>query len=1209
MTFAPTVAPAVEQGAKAERQGGGQSDPLTATVGLPRFMRASSAGDKLAGDARSPAGLAMGPASSLGRAEQTRFGSSFAFDPSGVLIHDNADAASSARQLGARAFTVGRHVAFASGAYQPETATGRLLLAHELAHVVQQSNAPVRATPARSRDAQAEQDADRAAQTGTRPLSRLSQQALQCYPDETTPEGLIDRFTSWGNLDEEGLGGRLFDLAWMSPHHYGFVGQVMDALGWGDRDDVASAFVRHARDDNLDSFASSEAGRAMLRRLKNELLGGLTMVHEGSEAIRLYHAIDRAEGAIEGAERADGVMSAAAARGREQQLEIAVPEGLSPAEIDDRLRLLDLLLARIRADHADDRPVIEAVEQVELRIDVERPSLTSVVAEPRWAARRVTMALEIAERGARNLTNLGLMLASYGDVSALGAASPAYVGLATNVRAAYVAALAAAMDDDALEKLSVAEALGAALPRALTEVDLGILAHRHAGYALTEGYAEEMVAWVEWIRGRLDALEAEGREIAAARARGDADLADREAAFADSGHLLQYSIAAVADWERALRGWEALVGGANVIVGAYEDVVTILNRCQRMRDAAYAEDVADLQAQLEHHQTDPAVGRFYRAIPLFVGASALLIGLGITLTAAMLSAGAGALVAGPGATGAAAAGSVAIEALTFTTVSRGLSGIFAPPPRMPFLLDLALNIGLFGLLRATGSGIRSALAARDLAALTGVATHTASYAILSGWGVVHFRIEEGRWPSSDEIARMSLENLVMLAGIAIASGAVTRAIHSHRQLRALETFNGRYGTRLASIEISRSQLRERMRAELAAGRGDDATVSADLRAEAEALNTRLREIIEEVRGDAEIGLQELRNALADRTLDTAAVGGELLARSLGLAERVGLQRAGGENLYTYEAEATEPLMARLTELGASVSDSTDATGRRTVTAEFAGEAPMFFVERAVSPERTARLAELAALIDASGTSREQRQDVIGSLRTPHGAERGELEGFVLDTVLAENQRAFVELIAQLKSENPGVIIGMERGGAFLVDVIAAGDGELATRVRHMPVHLDAQGRKFDGPAMQAQFQALIDGGAGRIAIVDAYMGGTTASALRDQVLLPLARANPGVDIDVHWMRETLGFEAGGTMGPLRGSPRARSPGGSQIHPDQRQMRLVLGDDMEIVYTPDSREPITLFDRDGRIVRAEYPLPGENTRDVLIRMLAPPAPTP
>uniref|UniRef100_UPI0022EAD86A eCIS core domain-containing protein n=1 Tax=Falsiroseomonas oryzae TaxID=2766473 RepID=UPI0022EAD86A len=39
---------------------------------------------------------------------------------------------------GARAFTLGRDIVFAPGRYAPETAAGRSLLAHELAHVVQQ---------------------------------------------------------------------------------------------------------------------------------------------------------------------------------------------------------------------------------------------------------------------------------------------------------------------------------------------------------------------------------------------------------------------------------------------------------------------------------------------------------------------------------------------------------------------------------------------------------------------------------------------------------------------------------------------------------------------------------------------------------------------------------------------------------------------------------------------------------------------------------------------------------------------------------------------------------------------------------------------------------------------------------------------------------------------------------------------------------------
>ena len=66
-----------------------------------------------------------------------------------------------------------------------------------------------------------------------------------------------------------------------------------------------------------------------------------------------------------------------------------------------------------------------------------------------------------------------------------------------------------------------------------------------------------MVAWVLWIRGRLDPLEAEARALAAARERGDADLAVRQAAFQAKAQLLQDSIAGAGEWDRALRAYEA----------------------------------------------------------------------------------------------------------------------------------------------------------------------------------------------------------------------------------------------------------------------------------------------------------------------------------------------------------------------------------------------------------------------------------------------------------------------------------------------------------------------------------------------------------------------------------------------------------------------------------------------------------------------------
>jgi hypothetical protein len=60
-------------------------------------------------------------------------------DFGGVMIHRDAEAASLAGQLGARAFTTGQQVFFGAGAYDPASSTGKATLAHELTHTVQQT--------------------------------------------------------------------------------------------------------------------------------------------------------------------------------------------------------------------------------------------------------------------------------------------------------------------------------------------------------------------------------------------------------------------------------------------------------------------------------------------------------------------------------------------------------------------------------------------------------------------------------------------------------------------------------------------------------------------------------------------------------------------------------------------------------------------------------------------------------------------------------------------------------------------------------------------------------------------------------------------------------------------------------------------------------------------------------------------------------------
>lgn len=78
----------------------------------------------------------------LDRETQAFFGRRFGHDFSRVRVHADDSAARLTNMMGAAAFTVGRDIYFGRGAYRPHRPEGSRLLAHELAHVVQQSRLP-----------------------------------------------------------------------------------------------------------------------------------------------------------------------------------------------------------------------------------------------------------------------------------------------------------------------------------------------------------------------------------------------------------------------------------------------------------------------------------------------------------------------------------------------------------------------------------------------------------------------------------------------------------------------------------------------------------------------------------------------------------------------------------------------------------------------------------------------------------------------------------------------------------------------------------------------------------------------------------------------------------------------------------------------------------------------------------------------------------
>ena len=79
----------------------------------------------------------------MSESARASFEPQFGMDFSDVRIHTGAEANRLSQQLGAKAFTTGGDVFFREGAYQPESESGKRLLAHELTHVVQQKGGRV----------------------------------------------------------------------------------------------------------------------------------------------------------------------------------------------------------------------------------------------------------------------------------------------------------------------------------------------------------------------------------------------------------------------------------------------------------------------------------------------------------------------------------------------------------------------------------------------------------------------------------------------------------------------------------------------------------------------------------------------------------------------------------------------------------------------------------------------------------------------------------------------------------------------------------------------------------------------------------------------------------------------------------------------------------------------------------------------------------
>jgi Domain of unknown function (DUF4157) len=132
-------------------------------------------------ESTSPGSRAAGKplAPGVRHAMETRLGHSFGH----VRVHADGHAAAAAREVGARAFAVGGDIVFGAGQLSAGTSRGRALLAHELAHVVQQGS------PGDAGAGEAEGEARAASKAATSPRLRTGRRlALQAEDEAPADE-------------------------------------------------------------------------------------------------------------------------------------------------------------------------------------------------------------------------------------------------------------------------------------------------------------------------------------------------------------------------------------------------------------------------------------------------------------------------------------------------------------------------------------------------------------------------------------------------------------------------------------------------------------------------------------------------------------------------------------------------------------------------------------------------------------------------------------------------------------------------------------------------------------------------------------------------------------------------------------------------------------------------------------------------------------
>ncbi|RYJ15323.1 DUF4157 domain-containing protein [Halogeometricum borinquense] len=149
-----------------------------------------------------------------------------------VRIHTGPSAAKACEDINARAFTVGNHVAFNRGEYDPSSAEGQHVLAHELAHVRQQTGGAVSMLPQAGEleidpderlEREAEQTAQRVMNGGKLGIYRMHKADVHVQRWKNQPRDNLGRFDK---KDQKQYDGKRYGRRSRPPYAPGQIEQV-----------------------------------------------------------------------------------------------------------------------------------------------------------------------------------------------------------------------------------------------------------------------------------------------------------------------------------------------------------------------------------------------------------------------------------------------------------------------------------------------------------------------------------------------------------------------------------------------------------------------------------------------------------------------------------------------------------------------------------------------------------------------------------------------------------------------------------------------------------------------------------------------------------------------------------------------------------------------------------------------------------------------